>query len=83
MSEQDPELVSASEIASWAWCPESWRLDALGNEPGNRTAMKRGEKRHVLTALFGRGSVLGIPLGIGLVVAASALVAFAFALAGC
>lgn len=51
MSRRDPELVSASEIASWAWCPESWRLDALGAEPGNRDALRRGA-RLVLAALL-------------------------------
>jgi hypothetical protein len=28
-----PNLVSASEIGSWAFCPEALRLDALGHEP--------------------------------------------------
>src|SRR5262249_7608683 len=40
---RNDEVVSASEIASWGWCPESWRLSALGAEPENRAAMKRGE----------------------------------------
>jgi len=35
MARKSSEVVSASEIASWAWCPESWRLQALGNEPEN------------------------------------------------
>jgi hypothetical protein len=31
---RDPEIVSASEIASWVWCPEAWRLGAeLGLRP--------------------------------------------------
>ena len=33
------DVVSASEIASWAWCPESWRLNSLGQEPENRAAI--------------------------------------------
>ena len=50
------DVVSASEIASWAWCPESWRLASLGHEPENRAAMKRGEKLHARTARL-RGAV--------------------------
>jgi hypothetical protein len=26
MAKRNPERGSASDIASWAWCPESWRL---------------------------------------------------------
>src|SRR4051812_33777471 len=80
MRERDPEIVSASEIASWAWCPESWRLAALGHKPGNQAALKRGEKRHTRTALFERWSVLAIKIGIWLVVVASLLAALAFVL---
>lgn len=46
------DVVSASEIASWAWCPESWRLKALGHEPGNQAALARGEAVHARTAAF-------------------------------
>ena len=75
------DVVSASEIAAWAWCPESWRLSALGHEPGNRAAMERGEKRHALTAFIERWSVLAITLGIWLFVAAFILAVLAFVLA--
>lgn len=64
------EVVSASEIASWAWCPESWRLEALGHEPENRAALKRGERRHALNALFERWSALALKLGVWLLAAA-------------
>lgn len=67
---RNDDVVSASEIAAWAWCPESWRLNALGHEPGNRAAMKRGETRHARTARFERWSVLAIKLGIFLVITA-------------
>jgi hypothetical protein len=39
MKPRDPDIVSAAEIASWAWCPESWRLSSLGREPSSREAM--------------------------------------------
>src|SRR3954465_8051714 len=34
------DVVSAAEIASFAWCPESWRLDALWAQPGNQEALR-------------------------------------------
>lgn len=46
------DLVSASEIAGWAWCPESWRLQSLGAEPSNRFEMARGETHHGDKAAF-------------------------------
>ena len=38
--------LTASEIASWAWCPEAWRLEALGAVPENRADIERGERHH-------------------------------------
>ena len=46
------DVVSASEIAAWAWCPESWRLDALGHRPGNAAELRRGERHHNWKAAF-------------------------------
>jgi hypothetical protein len=50
MSDSRRDLVSASEIASWEWCPESWRLDAIGAEPTNRADRLRGKRHHARTA---------------------------------
>lgn len=52
MDRQKRDLVSASEIAAYAWCPESWRLKALGHEPGNQDALVRGETHHMRQAAF-------------------------------
>lgn len=49
MNEPRRDLVSASEIASWEWCPESWRLEAVGAEPTNRADRIRGKKHHART----------------------------------
>lgn len=73
------DMVSASEIAAWAWCPESWRLKALGHEPGNGRALRRGERRHTFLARFERWSGAAVRLGVwlfvlGLLLAALALV---------
>jgi hypothetical protein len=56
MRHRGPDLVTASGIASWAYCPESWRLDAPGNEPENRDALQRGEAARARTATVERRS---------------------------
>ena len=50
MDTKRTDVVSASEIASWEWCPEAWRLEALGAEPGNQESLDRGEAFHTRTA---------------------------------
>ena len=60
---QDGDVVSASEIAQWAWCPEAWRLEALGAKPTNQKAIRKGEKFHAQTASFETGSRAAISLG--------------------
>ena len=60
---RNDDVVSASEIASWAWCPASWRLNTLGHEPENRAAMRGGEERHAETAAFEVRSRSTISLG--------------------
>ena len=70
MRDRDLELVSASEIASWAWCPESWRLETLGAEPGNRASLNRGEEFHARTAALEKGSRTARSLGWWLLAAA-------------
>ena len=57
------DIVSASEIAAWAWCPESWRLDSLGAEPSNRAEMARGETFHAQKADFEERSRSALSLG--------------------
>ena len=80
MSEQDPELVSASEIASWAWCPESWRLDALGKEPSNQRALRKGQTFHERMTLLDRLTAGAITLGWGLLAVAGFLAGCAYLL---
>jgi hypothetical protein len=41
------DLVTAAEIAAFAYCPEQWRLEyGLGLEPDNRAALKAGTRHH-------------------------------------
>ena len=80
MSDREPELVSASEIARWAWCPESWRLETLGHRPGNQAALKRGEKHHARKAAFEVRSRSAMRVGFWLLAAAVLLAALAYVL---
>jgi hypothetical protein len=75
------DVVSASEIAAWAWCPESWRLNALGLEPGNRAALKRGERRHARIAAFEGWSRWAMRVGCWILATALLVAALAFLLA--
>jgi hypothetical protein len=44
-------LVTASEIACYAYCPEQWRLQyGLGLDPENRAALEAGTRHHARTA---------------------------------
>ena len=79
MKRHDGDVVSAWEIASWAWCPESWRLQSLGHEPENRAALSRGEEFHARTAVFEVRSRSTISLG-GWLLVASLLAVLAFVL---
>jgi hypothetical protein len=65
------DVVAASEIAAWAWCPESWRLDSLGAEPANRAEMVRGETHHATKAAFEERSRSAISVGWCLLVVAA------------
>ena len=81
MKRRDDDVVSASEIASWAWCPEAWRLgQGLGLRPGNEERLEEGERIHARTAATERHS--GVALRVGLVLLALGVVALVYALVG-
>jgi hypothetical protein len=69
----DPEIVSASEIAAWSYCPESLRLTQLGRKPSNEKALERGEKTHENTARIEIATRRFSVLGASLVIAALVL----------
>ena len=59
-----PGMVTAQEVASFAYCPESWRLEkGLGLEAGNRAALEAGtrhrERKAVAGWSLGRSSRMG------------------------
>lgn len=80
MDTKGRDVVSASEIASWAWCPESWRLETLGEEPGNKEELARGETFHECTATVEVSSRRAVALGRWLLVLALLIAALGYAL---
>ncbi len=62
-----PETVTASEIASWVYCPEAWRLDALGLPAANQQERTAGTRHHAEKATAERTAGGAIAFGFGLI----------------
>ena len=75
MGKRNSDVVSASEIAAWPWCPESWRLDMLEVGRDDDGHINYGVAFHVSKAIFEKRSRSTITLGWWLL-AVAALVAF-------
>jgi hypothetical protein len=66
------EMVTASEIAAFVFCPESWRLQyGVGLKPANQAALESGDRHHAGKAMAER--VAGGFIGIGRLVAVLAV----------
>jgi hypothetical protein len=75
-SEHRSGIVSASEVASWVYCLEQWRLHyGLGHESENVASLARGERFHESTAAVERSSRRILRLAGILIVVAALLVA--------
>jgi hypothetical protein len=58
------DLISATEIASWVYCPESWRLEhALELKSGNKREKAAGTSHHARKAVAERVAGSSIALG--------------------
>jgi hypothetical protein len=58
------DLIAASEIASYAFCPEAWRLQhGLGLPAGNQAEMDAGVRHHARKAVAERAAGGAIGLG--------------------
>src|SRR5450759_5031225 len=69
-----PGMVSASEIAAFAYCPEQYRLQyGLGLEPENQAALDAGNRHHARKAVAER--IAGGAIMMGRILAALAAVA--------
>lgn len=66
-----PELITAAEIACYAYCPEQWRLQyGLGLLPGNQAALDAGNRHHWWKAVVERIAGGSIGIGRAIVIAA-------------
>ena len=64
------DLITASEIACFAYCPEQWRLQyGLGLPSENQAAMDAGSRYHASKAVAERVAGWFIRLGQVLVIA--------------
>ena len=69
---QSSNLITANEIACFAYCPEQWRLQyGLGLEPENRAALDAGTRYHARKAVAERVAGGSITLGRFLVALAA------------
>jgi hypothetical protein len=58
------DLITATEIATFAYCPEQWRLqNGLGLTPENRAALNAGTRHHARKAAAERIAGGAIILG--------------------
>ena len=70
------DLISASEIASFVYCPEQFRLEhGLGLEPENRQVLDAGTRHHARKAVAERVAGGAIGLGKTLLLVAAVLLA--------
>jgi hypothetical protein len=74
LTKRDDELISASEVAAFAFCPEQWRLEyGRGLPANNQAARKAGTRHHGRKALAEWLAGGWIALGRSLVVLAPLL----------
>jgi hypothetical protein len=68
--ESGSQMITASEIACFAYCPEQWRLEyGLKLAPSNRTALAGGKRHHWWKAIAERIAGGFISIGWALIVA--------------
>ena len=65
--ELPPVTVTASEIANWVYCPEAWRLDALGLQTANQQERAAGTRHHAEKATAERTAGGAVAFGFGLI----------------
>ena len=68
------DVITAEEIACFAYCPEQWRLQyGLGLPPANREALRAGTRHHARKAVAERLASASIAFGRILAVIALAV----------
>ena len=82
-SHSTSDVVSATEIASYVYCPEQWRLQhGLGHPSTNTASLAQGASLHRKTATVEVWSRRGLRLGFALVVLAALIVLYALRFRG-
>ena len=71
MSHDHPDIVTASEIAEFVYCPEAWRLARLGATSANEPAREAGTDHHMAKAAAERTAGGAIAFGFGLIAMAA------------
>ena len=66
----EKDIVTASEIAEWVYCPESWRLARTGHESANQLAREAGDRHHSRKATVERVAGGSVALGRVLILVA-------------
>ena len=67
---KDHNTVTATEIANWVYCPESFRLAALGHRSANQAVRDHGTAHHRWKAIAERIAATIIALGRILIILA-------------
>jgi hypothetical protein len=61
------DIVTASEIADFVFCPEAWRLAQFGHESANQSERDAGTAHHARKATAERIAGGAIAFGLGLI----------------
>jgi len=77
--QESSDLITAQEIACWAYCPEQWRLQyGQGLRPANQAELNAGTRHHEQKAVVER--VAGGSIAVGRILAVLAVVMLLFIL---
>jgi hypothetical protein len=70
--QQSSDLITAQEIACWAYCPEQWRLQyGQGLPAANRAELNAGTRHHEQEEVVER--VAGVSIALGRILAVLAV----------
>lgn len=70
MRENQHNIVTASEIADFVYCPEAWRLHSVGTLSANLEQQLTGNRHHTFNAIVERIAGVFVVLGRWLILAA-------------
>ncbi len=78
-AEEDPQPVTATEVASYVYCPEAWRLGhGLGLPSENQAGLRAGVTHHEAMAAVEVRSTAALRLALCLIALAGVLLGLAY-----